>query len=102
MGTVFALQGEGTNALMDALTASCIDVVLCRHEQGAAFMAKGCVAPDASTHLGAFGVPVSDHVDGAIASAELLVSIGPDPVEYPLEKLTDGPRHGARRRAPCA
>ncbi|QBF33917.1 acetolactate synthase large subunit [Thalassococcus sp. S3] len=38
--TVFALPGEETNALMVALEASSIDVVLCRHEQAAAFMAS--------------------------------------------------------------
>jgi acetolactate synthase-1/2/3 large subunit len=54
------------------------------------FMAKGCVPTDAPSHLGAFGLPVRDHVDAAIASADLLLTIGLDPVEYPLEALTGG------------
>ncbi|MEE4189524.1 MAG: thiamine pyrophosphate-binding protein, partial [Roseobacter sp.] len=38
--TVFALPGEETADLMDALDRSSLDVVLCRHEQAAAFMAS--------------------------------------------------------------
>ncbi|MCC1493872.1 acetolactate synthase large subunit [Cognatishimia sp. F0-27] len=37
---VFGVPGEETTALMVALDASTIDFVLCRHEQGAAFMAS--------------------------------------------------------------
>jgi len=39
IGTVYTLPGEETIDLMDALAASKIDIVLCRHEQGATFMA---------------------------------------------------------------
>ncbi|WP_299629231.1 acetolactate synthase large subunit [uncultured Tateyamaria sp.] len=38
--TVFGVPGEETTDLMVALTASDIDFVLCRNEQGAAFMAS--------------------------------------------------------------
>lgn len=38
--TVFGVPGEETTALMVALEASDIDFVLCRNEQGAAFMAS--------------------------------------------------------------
>ncbi len=56
------------------------------------FMAKGAIAAEAPCHLGAFGLPATDHVDRAIASADLLLTIGLDPVEYPLTKLTEAGR----------
>ncbi len=40
IATVFGVPGEETTELMEALTASDIDFVLCRNEQGAAFMAS--------------------------------------------------------------
>ena len=51
------------------------------------FMAKGAVPFDAPGFLGPFGLPREDHVDRAIASADLLIAVGLDPVEYPVEKL---------------
>lgn len=54
------------------------------------FMAKGLLPFDHACHLGAFGLPVEDHVDRAIAAADLIVTVGLDPVEYPVEKLTQG------------
>ncbi|MEY8842291.1 thiamine pyrophosphate-binding protein, partial [Cribrihabitans sp. XS_ASV171] len=56
------------------------------------FMAKGVLPDAAPCNLGAFGLPTVDHVDRAIDSADLLVTIGLDPVEYPLSKLTDAGR----------
>ncbi|MEO0486118.1 MAG: thiamine pyrophosphate-binding protein [Pseudomonadota bacterium] len=56
------------------------------------FMGKGCVSHDASSHLGAFGLPVDQLVDKAIADADVIVTVGLDPVEYPLEKLSGGTR----------
>lgn len=53
------------------------------------FMAKGLLPADHPQHLGAFGLPVEDHVDRAIGQSDLVVAIGLDPVEYPLEKLLD-------------
>lgn len=54
------------------------------------FMGKGSVPTDHPLHLGAFGLPGTDHVDHAIASADLLIAVGLDPVEYPFEKLSGG------------
>ncbi|MEM1302530.1 MAG: thiamine pyrophosphate-binding protein, partial [Pseudomonadota bacterium] len=38
--TIFGVPGEETTDLLEAITASDIDFVLCRHEQSAAFMAS--------------------------------------------------------------
>ncbi|MEJ6389452.1 thiamine pyrophosphate-binding protein [Gymnodinialimonas ulvae] len=54
------------------------------------FMAKGLLPPDHALHLGAFGLPVNDHVDRAIAASDLLIAVGLDPVEYPVSKLSQG------------
>ncbi|MEO0861136.1 MAG: thiamine pyrophosphate-dependent enzyme, partial [Pseudomonadota bacterium] len=54
------------------------------------FAAKGLLDANHPQHLGAFGLPTEDHVDRAIASADLILAVGYDPVEYPVSALTDG------------
>lgn len=53
------------------------------------FMAKGILPSDAAAQIGTFGLPVEDHIDGAIAEADLIFAVGLDPVEYSPAKLTD-------------
>lgn len=60
-----------------------------RYPVATSFMAKGLLAPDDPSHLGAFGLPVDDHVDDATAAADLIIAVGLDPVEYPFAKLGD-------------
>ena len=66
------------------------------------FMAKGAMEPDATQHLGAFGLPVEDHVDRAIAQSDLILAVGLDPVEYPVAKLTDDGRIPVVNVVECA
>ncbi|WP_165390319.1 hypothetical protein [Thalassococcus sp. S3] len=54
------------------------------------FKAKGTVPVDHALHLGPFGLPQKDHVDTVIEKADLLLMIGPDPVECSFAKLSRG------------
>ena len=56
------------------------------------FMATGVLPKDHALNMFTLGQPFVDHVDRALADADLLVSIGFDPVEYPPAKLTDDGR----------
>lgn len=70
--TVFGVPGEETTAVMEALTASDIDFVLCRHEQGAAFMASvhGRLTGQPGVCLATLGPGATNLVTG-VADAQL-------------------------------
>lgn len=51
------------------------------------FMAKGILPPGHPLSLYTFGQPEEDYVDLALHAADLIVAVGFDPVEYPLEGL---------------
>ncbi|WP_425093488.1 thiamine pyrophosphate-binding protein [Tropicimonas sp. S265A] len=77
------IRAGATGDLTQFLTCAQIPVAT-------SFMGKGTVPIEHELHLGAFGLPGKDHVDQAIASADVLVAIGVDPVEYPFTKLSGG------------
>ncbi|WP_425092139.1 thiamine pyrophosphate-binding protein [Tropicimonas sp. S265A] len=54
------------------------------------FMSKGAVDPNDMQFIGTFGLPSHDNVDDAILEADLILTVGLDPVEYPLDKLSNG------------
>ncbi len=56
------------------------------------FMAAGVLPKDHALNMFTLGQPFTDHIDAALADADLLVSIGFDPIEYPPAKLTDNGR----------
>ncbi|WP_299374286.1 acetolactate synthase large subunit [uncultured Tateyamaria sp.] len=70
--TVFGVPGEETTALMEAITASPIDFVLCRNEQGAAFMASvhGRLTGQPGVCLSTLGPGATNLVTG-VADAQL-------------------------------
>ncbi|WP_299616267.1 acetolactate synthase large subunit [uncultured Tateyamaria sp.] len=70
--TVFGVPGEETTDLMEALTASDIDFVLCRNEQGAAFMASvhGRLTGQPGVCLSTLGPGATNLVTG-VADAQL-------------------------------
>jgi acetolactate synthase-1/2/3 large subunit len=74
------LRGKANAALAVLLEATGMPLAT-------SFMAKGLLPPDHPQNLGAFGLPSDDHVDRAIHAADLILTVGLDPVEYPLEKL---------------
>lgn len=70
--TVFGVPGEETTALMTALEASGIEFVLCRHEQGAAFMAAvhGRLTGQPGVCLSTLGPGATNLITG-VADAQL-------------------------------
>lgn len=56
------------------------------------FMASGVLPREHPLNIFTLGQPFVDYVDKALAEADLLVSIGFDPIEYPPAKLTNGGR----------
>ncbi len=70
--TVFGVPGEETTALMEALSASDIEFVLCRNEQGAAYMASvhGRLAGTPGVCLATLGPGATNLVTG-VADAQL-------------------------------
>lgn len=70
--TVFGVPGEETTDLMEALSASDIDFVLCRNEQGAAFMASvhGRLTGQPGVCLATLGPGATNLVTG-VADAQL-------------------------------
>ncbi|WP_415922104.1 acetolactate synthase large subunit [Tateyamaria sp. SN6-1] len=70
--TVFGVPGEETTALMEALSASDIEFVLCRNEQGAAFMASvhGRLSGQPGVCLATLGPGATNLVTG-VADAQL-------------------------------
>jgi len=52
------------------------------------FMAKGILPPDHPQMLFSVGQPEDDIIDHALEAADLIVTIGFDPVEYATSKLT--------------
>lgn len=83
------LAGAGT-LRNNASAALCAFLDRTGYPMATTFMAKGILHADDPRNLGAFGLPGTDHVDRAVAAADLIVTVGYDPVEYPLHKLTDG------------
>ena len=73
-------RADATAAIGRLLEATGIAVIT-------TFMGKGAVDPTLPVYLGSLGMPVEDHADRAIASADLVLLIGVDPVEYPLARL---------------
>ncbi len=69
---IFGLPGEQTTSIMDELSRSDIDLVLTRHEQGAAFMADvyGRLTGDAGVCLSTLG-PGATNLITAVADANL-------------------------------
>jgi acetolactate synthase-1/2/3 large subunit len=80
---VFGVPGEENAELMLSLEGSSIEFVLTRHEQGAAFMAKGCVDRDAPYCLFTIGLQQKDFPALAIEQSDLVLALGYDLVEYP-------------------
>ena len=70
--TVFGVPGEETTGLMEAMEGSDIDFVLCRHEQGAAFMASvhGRLTGKPGVCLATLGPGATNLVTG-VADAQL-------------------------------
>ena len=70
--TVFGVPGEETTEIMEALAASDIDFVLCRNEQGAAFMASvhGRLTGQPGVCLATLGPGATNLVTG-VADAQL-------------------------------
>lgn len=70
--TVFGVPGEETTAFMSALEASGIEFVLCRHEQGAAFMAAvhGRLTGQPGVCLATLGPGATNLITG-VADAQL-------------------------------
>lgn len=52
------------------------------------FMAKGVLPADHELNLFSLGLPFADHVDHAVAAADLVVAIGFDPIEADVSALT--------------
>ena len=53
------------------------------------FMAAGVLPKENPLNAFTLGQPFVDYIDAALADADLLVTVGFDPIEYPPAKLTD-------------
>ncbi|NSX54004.1 acetolactate synthase large subunit [Parasulfitobacter algicola] len=56
------------------------------------FMGKGLLPADHELNIFSLGQPYEDHIDTALGSADLIIAIGFDPIEYSPSKLTNGGR----------
>ncbi|WP_424966779.1 acetolactate synthase large subunit [Dinoroseobacter sp. S375] len=76
-----ALRAQAAAATRQFAEATGIAVVT-------SFMAKGILPPDHPLSLFSVGQPEGDYIDMGLEAADLILSVGFDPVEYPLSDLT--------------
>ncbi len=77
------IRADAAEALQNLAEATTLPVA-------ATFMAQGVLPDDHTLTLFTVGQPFSDPVDKAFEAADLILSVGFDPIEYPIEKLTNG------------